>query len=145
MAAVNLCEVLLQVVPVKVIGKSSSQITTYGLVDSGSDITMTDPSLVKLLNISGSPSKLSLTTVNKANTGEEGFRVDFKIASVDSGNDHVIDVKSASAVKDLTIPLKHTKVTRSVHSGHICSKLASRKWSERRFLSCLVETSKRSS
>ena len=75
---------------------------------------MIDPSLVKLLNIKGSTSKLSLTTVNNADAEEEGLRVDFQIASVDSGNDHLVDVKSAWAVKDLTIPLKHTKVTRSV-------------------------------
>ena len=75
---------------------------------------MIDLSLVKLLNIKGSPSKLSLTIVNNVDAEEEGLRVDFKIAPVDSGNDHLIDVKSAWAVKDLTIPLKHTKVSRSV-------------------------------
>lgn len=75
---------------------------------------MIDLSLVKLLNIRGTPIKLSLTTVNKANTEEEDLRVDFQIASVESRNDHVIDVKSAWAVKNLTIPLKHIKVTGSV-------------------------------
>lgn len=113
-AAGSSCEVLLQVIPVRVISKSGNQITTFGLLDSGSDITMTDLSLVKLLNIKGSPSKLSLTTVNNADAEEESLRVDFQTAPVDSGNDHLIDVKSAWAVKDLTIPLKHTKVTRSV-------------------------------
>ena len=123
-AAGSSCEVLLQVIPVRVISKSGNQITTFGLLDSGSDITMIDPSLMKLLNIKGSPSKLSLTTVNNADTEEEGLRVDFQIASVDSENDHLIDVKSAWAVKDLTIPLKHTKVTRSVgqwpHLQQVC-------------------------
>lgn len=71
-AAVNSCEVLLQVIPVKVISKDGRQITTDGLVDSGSDITMIDPSLVKLLNMKGSPSKLSLTTMNNAGVHEEG-------------------------------------------------------------------------
>lgn len=113
-AAVSSCEVLLQVIPVRVLSKSGNQITTFGLLDSGSDITMIDLSLVKLLNIKGSPSKLSLTIVNNADAEEKGLRVDFKIAPVDSGNDHLIDVKSAWAVKDLTIPLKHTKVSRSV-------------------------------
>ena len=113
-AAVGSCEVLLQVIPVRVVSKSGNQITTFGLLDSGSDITMIDPSLVKLLNIKGSPSKLSLTTVNNADAEEEGLGVDFQIASVDSRNDHLIDVKSAWAVKDLTIPLNQTRVTRSV-------------------------------
>lgn len=58
-------------------------------MDSSFDIAMIDPSLVKLLNIRVSPSKLSLTTVNKTDTKEECLRVDFQIASVDSKNDHV--------------------------------------------------------
>lgn len=63
-AAVNSCEVLLQVIPVKLISNNGSQTTAYGLVDSGSDITVIDPSLVRMLNMKGSPSKLSFTTVN---------------------------------------------------------------------------------
>ncbi|XP_068723426.1 uncharacterized protein [Montipora capricornis] len=59
LASVGPCEVLLQVIPVKVMSSACCQITTYGLIDSGSDITMIDPSLVELLNIKGSPSKLS--------------------------------------------------------------------------------------
>ena len=47
---VDSSEVLLQVIPVKAISNSGRQITTYGLIDSGSDITLVDPSLVKLLN-----------------------------------------------------------------------------------------------
>ena len=69
------------------------QITTYGLIESGSDITMIDPSLVELLNIKGSPSKLSLTTVHSVDVEEVGMKVDFKIGSVDSQNENVIDVK----------------------------------------------------
>lgn len=112
--AVDSPEVLLQVIPVKVISNAGRQITTYGLIDLGSDITMVDPSLVKLLNIEGTPSKLSLTTVNSADVEEKGMKVKFKIASLDSQSDHVIAVNSAWAVKDLTIPLKHTKLSRSV-------------------------------
>ena len=108
------CEVLLQVVPIRVMSEAGNQITTYGLVDSGSDITMIDSSLVKLLNIKGSTSKLSLTTVNSFDSKEEGLKVNFKIAPVDNTSGHVVNVKSAWAVKDLTIPLKHTRVTKSL-------------------------------
>ena len=38
---------------IRVMSEAGNHITTYGLVDSGSDITMIDPSLVKLLNIIG--------------------------------------------------------------------------------------------
>ena len=86
-SAVNSSEVLLHVTPVQVISEDGSQITTYGLVDPVSDITMTDPSLVKLLSIKGLPSKLSLTTVSNA---EERLKIDFKIASVDNQNDKVV-------------------------------------------------------
>ena len=113
-AAVDSSEALLQVIPVKVISNSGRQITTYGLIDSGSDITMVDPSLVKLLNIKGTPTKLSLTTVNSADVEERGMKVNFKIASLDNKNDHVIAVNSAWAVKDLTIPLKHARLSRSL-------------------------------
>ncbi|XP_068741884.1 uncharacterized protein [Montipora capricornis] len=113
-SVVNSSEVLLQVIPVKVISNSGRQITTYGLIDSGSDITMVDPSLVKLLNIEGTLSKLSLTTVNSADVEERGMKVNFKIASLDSQNDHVIAVNPAWAVKDLTIPLKHTRLSKSL-------------------------------
>lgn len=113
-AASDSCDVFLQIIPVKVISNSDKQITTYGLIDSGSDITMIDPSIVKLLNIEGAPSKLTLTTVNNADAEEEGMKVNFKIAPVDSQNNHVLNVNSAWAVKDLTIPLKHTKLSRSV-------------------------------
>ena len=112
-AASDSCDVFLQVIPVKVISNSGNQITTYGLIDSGSDITMIDPSIVKLLNIEGAPSKLTLTTVNNADV-EEGVKVNLKIAPVDSQNDRVLNVNSAWAVKDLTIPLKHTKLSKSV-------------------------------
>ena len=106
-AAGSSCEVLLQVIPVRVISKSGNQITTFGLLDSGSDITIIDPSLVKLLNIEGSPSKLSLTTVNNADTEEEGLRVDFQIASVDSGNDHLIDVICLGCKGSYNFPKAH--------------------------------------
>ena len=112
-AASDSCDVFLQVIPVKVRSNSGNQMTTYGLIDSGSDITMIDPSIVKLLNIEGAPSKLTLTTVNNADV-EEGVKVNFKIAPVDSQNDRVLIVNSAWAVKDLTIPLKHTKLSKSL-------------------------------
>ena len=86
-ASVGPCEVLLQVIPVKVMSSAGCQITTYGHIDSGSDITMINPSLVELLNIKRSPSKLSLTTVHTVDAEEEeGMKVDFKIGSVDSQN-----------------------------------------------------------
>ena len=53
-------EVLLQIVPLKVIGNNGTGVTTYGLIDSGSDVTMIDPSLVEKLGIQGESSQLLL-------------------------------------------------------------------------------------
>jgi len=113
-AVVDSSEVLLQVIPVKVISNSGRQITTNGLIDSGSDITMVDPSLVKLLNIEGTLSTLSLTTVNSADIEEKGMKANFKIASLNTQNEHVITVNPAWAVKELSIPLRHTRLSGSL-------------------------------
>jgi len=93
---------------------SGRQIMTYGSIDSGFDVTMVDPSLVKLLNIEGTSSTLSLTTVNSVDIEERGMKDNFKIASLDTQNEHVIAVNPAWAVKDLTIPLKHTRLSGSL-------------------------------
>jgi len=75
---------------------------------------MVDPSLVKLLNIERTLSTLSLTTVNSADAEEKGMKVNFKIASLDAQNEHGIAVDPAWAVKDLTITLKHTRLSESL-------------------------------
>jgi len=113
-AVVDSSEVLLQVISVKVISNSGRQITTYGLIDSGSDITMVDRSLVKLLNIERTLSALSLTTVNSADVEQKGMKVNFKAASLDAQNEHGIAVDPSWAVKDLTITLKHTRLSGSL-------------------------------
>ena len=58
-------EILLQIIPLKVIGDKGKSITTYGLVDSGSDVTMIDPSLIDQLEIQGEANHLFLSTVNQ--------------------------------------------------------------------------------
>ena len=105
-------EILLQIVPLKVIGNNERSITTYGLVDSGSDVTMIDPSLIDQLEIQGQVSQLFLSTVNQREEREEGVKVNFKISSVKGQDSREIAVCGAWAVKDLTIPLKHVSVRR---------------------------------
>ena len=58
-------EILLQIILLKVIGDNGRTITTYGLVDSGSDVTMINPSLIEQLEIQGEASQLFLSTVNQ--------------------------------------------------------------------------------
>ena len=109
------CEILLQVVPLKVISDRGKTTTTFGLLDSGSDITLIDPSLARAMGMQGTPSKLSLSTVNERDKQEQGVKVEFKIAPVNGEGEQEIKVKSAWAVKELTIPLKHTKLSKSAN------------------------------
>ena len=64
-------EILLQIIPLKVIGNNGRSITTYGLVDSGSDVTMIDPSLIEQLEIQGEASQLFISTVNRERKGNK--------------------------------------------------------------------------
>ena len=103
-------EVLLQMVPLKVIGNNGTAVTTYGLIDSGSDVTMIDLSLVEKLGIKGESSQLLLSTVNEKEKRQQGLKVDFKISSVDDQDFREIALRDAWAVQDLTIPRKHLVV-----------------------------------
>ena len=108
-------EVLLQIIPLKVIGNNGRSITTYGFVDSGSDVTMIDPSLLEHpLSIQGEASQLFISTVNQREKREQGVKVSSKIASVNDQDPREIAVCGAWAVKDLTIPLKHASVRKRI-------------------------------
>ena len=104
------CKILLQIMPLKVIGDNGKSITTYGLVDSGSDVTMIDPSLMEQLEIQGEASQLFLSTVNQREKMEQGVEVNFKIASVADQDAREIAVRNAWAVTDLAIALKHVSL-----------------------------------
>ena len=52
--------------------------TTYGLIDFGSDVTMIDPSLVQQLGIQGKEGQLLLSTVSQRDKQEKGVKVDSK-------------------------------------------------------------------
>ena len=103
-------EILLQIVPFKVITNNGKTVTTYGLVDSLSDVTMINPSLVKKLGRQGESSQVLLSTVNEREKRKQGLKVEFTIAPVDDQGFREIAVRDAWAVQDLTIPLKHLAV-----------------------------------
>ncbi|XP_044175961.1 uncharacterized protein LOC114968359 [Acropora millepora] len=100
-------EIFLQVIPLKVIGKNGRHTTTYALIDSASDVTLIDPSLVQELGIEGEEGELSISTVSQREKQQTGLRVDFKISSVDGQRSDYVIVRNAWALRDLTIPLKH--------------------------------------
>ena len=111
-------EIFLQVIPLKVIGKNGRHTTTYALIDSASDVTLINPSLVQELGIEGEE-ELSISTVSQWEKQQTDLRVDFMISSVDSQRSDYIIVRNAWALRDLTIPLKHIsagmKATRWTH------------------------------
>ena len=94
-------EILLQIVPLKVIGNNGTTVTTYGLIDSGSDVTMIDPSLVEKLEIQGESSQLLLSTVNQRDKRQQGLKVDFKIASIDDQDFRGCCVRRLGCVRPL--------------------------------------------
>ena len=102
--------ILLQIIPLQVIGDNEKSITIYGLVNSGSDVTMTDPSLIGQLGIQGEASQLFLSTVNQRDKMEQGVKVHFKIPSVIDQDTREIGIRTAWAVKDLAIPLKNVSL-----------------------------------
>ena len=107
---------MLQVIPLRIINEDGNQVTTYGLIYSGSDVTMIDLSLVEQLRIKGTSGKISLSTVNTKDVEETGLKVDFMVAPIDDDNDLGINVNDAWAIKDLNIPLKpYSVVHRSVN------------------------------
>ena len=74
-------DILLHIVPLKAIGNNGTRVTTYGLIDSGSDVTVIDSSLVEKLEIQGESSQLLLSIVTEKDKSQQGLKVDFKIAS----------------------------------------------------------------
>ena len=111
------------IIPLRIIGDNGRHITTYGLIDSGSDVTMIDPSLVQQLGIQGEEGQLLLSTVSQRDRQEKGVKVDFKIAPVDDSHTEHVTVHNAWAVRDLTIPLKHVtahkKLEQLSHLRHV--------------------------
>ena len=104
-------DVMLQVLPVKILNDKSDVITTYCLIDSGSDVTLIDPSLAKELNLKGSPGNLVLNTVSNSNVSNQATKVSFQLASLsDEDDDDVVDVDTAWATKELAIPIKQTRI-----------------------------------
>ena len=123
-------EILLQIIPLKVIGNNGKSITRYGLADSGSDVTMIDPSLMEQLEIQGEASQLFLSTVNQREKMEQGVKVNFKIASVANQDAREIAVRNMS------------RSAREWDNGHIYVRYLSLKLQGTKCLSSLVRMSR---
>lgn len=67
-------EILLQIIPLKILGNNGKSITTYGLIDSGFDVTMIEPSLVDQHEIPGEQEQLFLPIVSQKDQREQGVK-----------------------------------------------------------------------
>ncbi|XP_015751232.1 PREDICTED: uncharacterized protein LOC107331194 [Acropora digitifera] len=103
--------ILLQVVPLRVMGADGLVVTTYAMLDSGSEITLVDPSLVSSLRLSGQPDRLVLSTVNSQEP-QEGERVDLVVESLIDEQPQQLQLKGVWSGKELNIPLRHQGITR---------------------------------
>lgn len=100
---------LLQVIPIVVFGENNKTVTTYALIDSGSDTTLIDESLALQLGMKADPQTFFITTVTDKNVKGHASKVNFKVSSIDSLSTVQVNVSTAWAVKDLDIPLRHSK------------------------------------
>ena len=103
--------ILLQVVPLRVMGADGLVVTTYAMLDSGSEITLVDPSLVSSLRLSGRPDRLVLSTVNSQGP-QEGERVALVVESLIDEQPQRLQQKGVWSGKELNIPLCHQGITR---------------------------------
>ena len=70
-------EILLQIIPLTMIGKNGRHSTTYALIDSVSDVTLIDASPVQQLGIEGEEGEVTISTVNQREKQETRLRVDW--------------------------------------------------------------------
>lgn len=99
--------ILLQVVPVRVVGDNGLAVTTYAMLDSGSEITLVDPSRFSSMGLSGRRDSLVFSTVSNHNEPQEGERVDFVVESLIDKQPQQLQLTGVWSGKDLNIPLRH--------------------------------------
>ncbi|XP_028413873.1 uncharacterized protein LOC114536722 [Dendronephthya gigantea] len=99
--------VLLQVIPVRAIGACGVTTTTYAMLDSGSEITLVDPSLIEKLGVERRSDKLVVSTVSNENDLQHGNRVNLSIESLIDKDPQRLELTNAWSSKELKIPLRH--------------------------------------
>ena len=102
--------ILLQVIPVRLISQNEVATTTYAMLDSGSEISLVDPSLIEQLGIQGRSDKLVVSTVSNENDLQHGQRVNLALESLTDENPERLEIINAWCSKELKIPLRHQRV-----------------------------------
>ena len=84
--------------------------TTYVMLDSGSEITLVDASLVKQVGAQGHLDKLVVSTVSNENDVQHGYRINLSVESLIDENPKRLKLTNAWSSKELKIPLRHQRV-----------------------------------
>lgn len=103
-------KVLLQVVQLRVVGSNGLAVTTYAMLDSGSEVTLVDPSLVSSLGLCGRPDRLVLSTVSNGNELQKGERVNLAVESLIDEQPQLLQLKEGGSGKELNILLRHKRI-----------------------------------
>ncbi|CAB3987692.1 Hypothetical predicted protein [Paramuricea clavata] len=82
-------------------------VTTYAMLDSGSEIILVDPSLASTLDLDGQPYELVVSTVSNDNDIQHGYRVNLSVESLIDNEPQRLELRSAWCGRDLKIPLRH--------------------------------------
>ena len=115
--------VLLQVVPGRVIGENRT-VTTYAMLDPGSEITLIDPSLLEHIGTPGRRDKLSVSTVGNNNDLQDGYRVNLSIESIVDENLQRLTLSNnleQQKIKNTITSSKHWKDKSKMGSPSRCS------------------------
>ena len=95
--------VSLRIVPVVVKGKGQdNEIVTNALLDSGSDVTLCNVSLLKKLGLEGRPKELSLATVNGTSGDRKGFELSLTVRGLRMNED--VELNRVWTVDTLYLP-----------------------------------------
>ena len=98
--------VSLRTVPVTVTGHCDEvELTTYALLDPGSDVSLCSNSLIEQLGIQGTQATFSLTTVNGQLSERKGLEVALNVKGIES--DETIELNKVWSVDKLSISKKN--------------------------------------
>lgn len=103
-------KVLLQVVQLRVVSGNGLAGTTYAMLDSGSEVTLVDPSLVSSLGLCGRPDRLVLSTVSNRNELQKGERVNLAVECLIDEQPQQLQLKEVGSGKELNILLRHQRI-----------------------------------
>lgn len=94
----------------RVVGSNWLAVTTYAMLNSGSEVTLVDSSLVSSLGLCGRPDHLVLSTVRNHDELEKGERVNLAVESLINEQPQQLQITGVWSGKELNMSLRHQRV-----------------------------------